>query len=248
MGLLSSLEQESTLTAATAAASQRKDPPLTSNTTHQQQLQSAAASAFANPSLIGSFVSQPSSAVYHAPAATGGFAALPSLFNSGTPAPPATVTTSAGNNNPLPPFLLFDAPIELRANYMACQRAQGMAVHEDTNQLHYNRSGASSITSSNVKLVDGRTTRTNKKVRNVREQKRTQKIADLIDQLRVKMEEGGWKVGMKQSKFHTLSSYVSNLCRLFLSHPHRFRQMRRIRQAPCQIQQGEGTGFGKDKA
>lgn len=197
----------------TTAAAPRKDPPNT--TTHQQQqqqqLQSAAAAAYANP-LIGSFVAP--SAVQYPTTNNTGFStssSFPMFPTAGpNPSPPVTLssnttTTSTPTAAALPPFLLFDAPIELRANYMACQRAQGMAVHEDTNQLHYN-SGTSQAAS--VKLVDGRTNRTNKKVRNVREQKRTQKIADLIDQLRVKMEEGGWKVGMKQSKFHTLSSYV----------------------------------------
>ena len=43
------------------------------------------------------------------------------------------------------------------------------------------------------------------RVKNEREQKRAQKITELIEQLRINMEIGGWKVEMR-SKFHTLSS------------------------------------------
>jgi hypothetical protein len=67
----------------------------------------------------------------------------------------------------------------------------------------------------NVRLLDGRSFRPEpaKKVmskaaikeRNEREQRRAQKIAELIENLRLSMVKGGWKVEMK-SKYHTLST------------------------------------------
>lgn len=59
-----------------------------------------------------------------------------------------------------------------------------------------------------VPVVDARHSDVgSKRVKNAKEQKRAHRISELIDQLRVKMEKGGWNVGIK-SKFHTLSSYV----------------------------------------
>ena len=105
-----------------------------------------------------------------------------------------------------PPFLLFDAPIELRANFIASQQAQGFPALDDNNSFHYQRQAQQ----RNVvapRLVDGRHGSIgSKRVKNEREQKRTQKITDLIDQLRDKMEEGGWKVGGTKSKYATLST------------------------------------------
>jgi len=67
----------------------------------------------------------------------------------------------------------------------------------------------------NVRLLDGRSCRPEpaKKImskaaikeRNEREQRRAQKIAELIEKLRLSMVKGGWKVEMK-SKYHTLST------------------------------------------
>mgnify|MGYP000178303154 CR=1 FL=1 len=139
-----------------------------------------------------------------------------------------------------PPFYLFDAPIELRVNFMQSQRMHGLPVTEDNNSYHYgvavngfhpqlsgqgnsstsmfhhssannNGSGSSSsgshnASSSTVQLVDARHgNRKAGRIKNEREQRRAQKITELIDQLREKMETGGWKVEIK-SKFHTLSS------------------------------------------
>ena len=67
----------------------------------------------------------------------------------------------------------------------------------------------------NVRLLDGRNFRPEPakktiskaaiKERNEREKGRAQKIADLIENLRVSMVKGGWKVEMK-SKYHTLTT------------------------------------------
>lgn len=104
-----------------------------------------------------------------------------------------------------PPFLLFDAPIELRANFIASQRAHGLPALEDNNSFHYKQQVNGGF--CGVQLVDGRHGNIgNKRVKNEREQKRTQKITDLIDQLRDKMERGGWKVGGAKSKYATLST------------------------------------------
>merc|ERR1712238_360128 len=67
------------------------------------------------------------------------------------------------------------------------------------------------------KLIDarhGNSTRRNKGgVKNEREQKRALKITELIEQLRLQMEDGGWQVEAC-SKFHTLhncAEYVNNM-------------------------------------
>jgi hypothetical protein len=127
-------------------------------------------------------------------------------------------------NNP-PPFYLFDAPIELRANFMQSQRRLGIPVINDCNSYHYGETvkgfhpqGINGTNGTNgdgnqpftvpVQLIDARHGGNRPgtgRVKNEREQKRAQKITELIDQLRVNMENGGWKVEMR-SKFHTLSS------------------------------------------
>ena len=122
-----------------------------------------------------------------------------------------------------PPFYLFDAPIELRANYIQNQRRLGIPIQHDCNSYHYGEAvkgfhpqhlssqpvkpeGASQKVKAPVKLIDARHGLQNSgRAKNEREQKRAQKITELIDQLRENMTEGGWKVEMK-SKFHTLSS------------------------------------------
>lgn len=124
-------------------------------------------------------------------------------------APMSNVTANAASAIPQPPFLLFDAPIELRANFMASQRAHGFPILDDNNAFHYQHHPPLSqqMVAPDVHLVDGRHGGIrNKRVKNEREQKRTQKITDLIDQLRGKMEEGGWKVGGTKSKYATLST------------------------------------------
>ena len=161
---------------------------------------------------------------------------------------PQTSTDTGATNSP-PPFYLFDAPAELRINFMQSQRMHGLPVTEDNNSYHYGVAvngfhpqlnaqlnpaaagnmqqqqqqqhvvGASgSVTASStcgsrhnqagasVQLIDARhSNRKSGRIKNEREQRRAQKITELIDQLREKMETGGWKVEMK-SKFHTLSS------------------------------------------
>ena len=212
------------------------------------------------------------------------------------------------NNTNMPPFYLFDAPVELRANFMANARRIGLPIQHDPNSYHYGetvngfhpqqllnqqqqQAGGQTLasmaaaaaattpsafvrgpavaaaaatataaataadpantTSSNVsshqhrqhrhtmppQLIDGRhggvvprhtpvgynnmmgggarmnsivgggnaNTTAKPRVKNVREQKRAQKITELIEQLRLQMEDGGWKVELR-SKFHTLSS------------------------------------------
>lgn len=128
-------------------------------------------------------------------------------------APLSSSTANTVSAVPHPPFLLFDAPIELRANFIASQRAHGFPILEDNNAFHYQHppqfSQQAMSAVPEVHLVDSRHgCIRNKRVKNEREQKRTQKITDLIDQLRDKMEEGGWKVGGTKSKYATLSTYV----------------------------------------
>ena len=136
----------------------------------------------------------------------------------------------------LPPFYLFDAPIELRANFMQNQRRLGLPIQHDPNSYHYGETvngfhpqqyqlplgTAAEAAAGGVgvptplrppnatppHLIDARhgNHRKNKggQVKNEREQKRAQKITELIEQLRLQMEEGGWQVEAR-SKFHTLS-------------------------------------------
>jgi hypothetical protein len=135
--------------------------------------------------------------------------------------------TSKSKDDDAPPFLLFDAPCELRQNFMNTQRMLNLPVQKDGNSYHYGMSVNGfhpqlNVATDpihplsfrqpilppgvNVKLVDSRhkkRTGTGKE-RNEREQKRAQKITELIEQIRVSMEDGGWKVEMK-SKYHTLS-------------------------------------------
>ncbi|KAL7567747.1 hypothetical protein ACA910_012079 [Epithemia clementina (nom. ined.)] len=157
-----------------------------------------------------------------------------------------------------PPFMLFDATVELRHNFIQSQRAHGLPVLQDNNSYHFARSsaavtppnmqhnhGSSSSNNNNnnttasegaasmplpmfvsrpaaafrgpvPRLVDARhgdDNAGNKRIKNAKEQKRAQRITELIEQLRIRMEKGGWKVGIK-SKLHTLSScsdYVKHL-------------------------------------
>ena len=133
-----------------------------------------------------------------------------------------------------PPFMLFDAPVELRHNFIQSQRAHGLPVLHDNNSYHFARSAAS-VTPTPLISADGATsmiptstfahashasnrpmprlvdarhgddTVGSKRIKNAKEQKRAQRITELIEQLRIRMEKGGWKVGIK-SKLHTLSS------------------------------------------
>lgn len=126
-----------------------------------------------------------------------------------------------------PPFLLFDAPCELRQNFMQTQRTLNLPVHQDGNSYHYGMAvngfhpqlnvltdPIRPLSSTepvlppgvNIKLLDSRHKKRKGagKERNEREQKRAQKITELIEQIRTSMEDGGWKVEMK-SKYHTLS-------------------------------------------
>lgn len=138
---------------------------------------------------------------------------------------PKSKKASKTSSDAAPPFLLFDAPCELRANFMQTQRMLNLPLHHDNNSYHYGMtvngfhpqsnapmdpSRLSLAPNADVKLIDSRHTHHDKKgrgegkERNEREQKRAQKITDLIEQIRLSIEDGGWKVEMK-SKSHTLT-------------------------------------------
>ena len=122
--------------------------------------------------------------------------------------PPPVAPSASNNNNATPPFLLFDAPVELRANFMQSQRAHGLPVLQDNNSYHYNMAttAATPFHPMNLKLIDARHGQAGRKrEKNAKEQKRAQQITTLIEELRLRMEKDGWKVELK-SKFHTLSS------------------------------------------
>jgi hypothetical protein len=155
----------------------------------------------------------------------------------------ATQPSTSNSSASLPPFYLFDAPVELRANFMQNQRKLGLPIEHDPNSYHYgetvngfhpqqmfrggdlvpqhqgvavdlNYGGIDGAKSGNQslnppQLIDARhgNTRRNKggQIKNEREQKRAQKITELIEQLRLQMESGGWQVEGR-SKFNTLST------------------------------------------
>jgi hypothetical protein len=129
----------------------------------------------------------------------------------------------------IPPFYLFDAPCELRTNFLQAQRQHAIATGiNDSNSFHYgmavngfhpqenaqvnpivatDSSGPAVLPNGKrVELLDGRHKNKRKAIeRNEREQQRAQKISDLIEKLRDTMEQGGWKVEMK-SKYQILST------------------------------------------
>lgn len=112
---------------------------------------------------------------------------------------------------------------------MQNQKRLGLPIHNDPNSYHYgetvkgfhpqqllNQQQLSQMLANGqlpswapdapVQLIDARhgKSRLSGRLKNEREQKRSQKITELIEQLRLDMEKGGWKVEMR-SKFHTLS-------------------------------------------
>jgi len=106
----------------------------------------------------------------------------------------------------------YDAPNELRWNYMQHQanlmqqqqqQQQQQPFGITVNGFHPQVNAAENPLPKKVSA----------KERNEREQKRAQKITELIECLRQSMVKGGWKVELK-SKYHTLSKcteYVKNL-------------------------------------
>ena len=141
---------------------------------------------------------------------------------------------SKGKSNTIPPFYLFDAPIELRHNFIQAQKAMNLPPLKDSNSFHYMMASKDlkqndktydkmissspspfcptqlgSLTSPDgkkVELKDARQKKSEKgNLRNEREQQRAQKITELIDKLRTTMVQDGWKVEMK-SKYQTLST------------------------------------------
>ena len=106
-----------------------------------------------------------------------------------------------------PPLILPEPSAELRANFLASQRAAGFPLL-DSNQYHFGVSVNGFHPQSNMGVQSnvgtGKRSHT-KGMKNVKEQRRTKQITDLIDDLRLKMEKDGWHVGLNKSKFNTLS-------------------------------------------
>jgi hypothetical protein len=168
---------------------------------------------------------------------------------------PQQTTSTNSTAAQLSPFALFDAPVELRANFLQCQREHGLPLPNDPNSYHFGVA-VNGFHPQNLPQQAVADTRHSdpggKQIRNVKEQKRAQKITDLIDDLRTRMEKGGWKVGLK-SKFNTLSSYVPLLyCQLSIEKTALFNncthscyiqflfQLRRLCSSPCQDYEGKG--------
>jgi len=154
----------------------------------------------------------------------------------------ATVPPGPPGSNP-PPFYLFDAPVELRTNFMQNQKRLGLPIQHDPNSYHFGevvkgfhpqqlmnqqqlsemlansmQDSANRIPEGPVKLIDARhgkpkSSSLSGRVKNEREQKRAQKITELIERIRLDMEKGGWTIELR-SKFHTLSKcaeYVKHM-------------------------------------
>lgn len=123
-----------------------------------------------------------------------------------------------------PPFYLFGAPCELRYNFIQSQKQHDLPIWQDNNSYHYGMAingfhpqlnamenppvlidsrHAAGKKGSGGKSVDSAQRASSCKERNEKEQRRAQKITELIERLRLSMVEGGWKVEMK-SKYHTL--------------------------------------------
>jgi len=123
-----------------------------------------------------------------------------------------------------PPFHLFGAPCELRYNFIQSQKKHDLPIWQDNNSYHYGMAINGFHPQLNAMenppvLIDARHVNDKGngkgddasqqakscKERNEKEQRRAQKISDLIDQLRESMVAGGWKNEMK-SKYQTLST------------------------------------------
>jgi len=244
----------STVAATAAAAANAASSATTTGATAQDHQRYHTASVISQPSTI------PSSSVSNSAKSKTGRAASSRQRNNGARKSRSTKTkkkktntskNAANDSNTLPPFYLFDAPVELRANFMQNQRRLGLPIQHDPNSYHYGETvngfhphqyqlpfGANAsntdagvagvgvpppVRSSDApppQLIDARhgIHRRNKggQVKNEREQKRAQKITELIEQLRLQMEEGGWQVEAR-SKFHTLSKcaqYMKHMIKL----------------------------------
>eukprot|EP00557_Chaetoceros_sp_GSL56_P009223 CAMPEP_0176496290 /NCGR_PEP_ID=MMETSP0200_2-20121128/11115_1 /TAXON_ID=947934 /ORGANISM="Chaetoceros sp., Strain GSL56" /LENGTH=855 /DNA_ID=CAMNT_0017894233 /DNA_START=14 /DNA_END=2581 /DNA_ORIENTATION=+ len=165
-----------------------------------------------------------------------------------------TNTSNQNRNNDqsdIPPFYLFDAPCELRTNFLQAQRQHEIATGiNDSNSFHYGMavngfhpqvnaqvnpdapdlSGPAVLPNGKrVELLDGRHKNKRKAIeRNEREQQRAQKISDLIENLRDTMEQGGWKVEMK-SKYQILSTSTSYLKHLIQTTKEKERNLQKAK-------------------
>ena len=125
---------------------------------------------------------------------------LPTLLNTqqASVQPATSQSQTAGST----PFMLFGAPAEMRHNYIEAQKAKGVPPLNDSNSFYYNHAGNGTAPPP---LVDGRhADQGSKRIKNEKEQKRAQRITELIDELREAMAESGWESGVK-SKLHTLA-------------------------------------------
>jgi hypothetical protein len=129
--------------------------------------------------------------------------------------PPLPIATQAINplNAPAPVYH-YDAAAELRANFLNSQLGSGAAAPLMTDPNHPYHFGIavngfhpqSNVGFAQPLLANLSQIRKNN-TKNVQEQRRAQKITDLIENLRMKMEKDGWQVGLNKSKLNTLSWY-----------------------------------------
>ncbi|GKY92835.1 hypothetical protein MPSEU_000253100 [Mayamaea pseudoterrestris] len=160
---------------------------------------------------------------------------------TGSPAPytftkPAAVAAThiasqntATNNfsNPLAPLFSVDASAELRANFLSSQQTAGVTgtpsqMLQDFQQYPFGIAVNGFHPQHNMGLPQPllgnlRMANTKNNTKNVKEQRRAQKITTLIENLRMKMEKDGWQVGLNKSKFNTLSccaDYIRHLVKI----------------------------------
>lgn len=152
-----------------------------------------------------------------------------------------TSSTARQHRQKTPPPLQSDSSMELRANFIASQRAHGIPIlsypynpsipaatssnmssttaaplttvpdlaNTSTSTKPQAASSSGTFHPSSLRLLDTRhDPNSTKRAKNAKEQKRAQRITNLIDQLRTTMENDGWRVELK-SKFHVLSRYVN---------------------------------------
>lgn len=156
--------------------------------------------------------------------------------------PSNSVSNVKKDIKPLPPFMLFDAPCELRYNYAQSQQKHNIPLKVEANDLHYGvpvngfHPQLNAQENPPVQMLDARHCRKQKKSMNVptserneREQKRAHKITELIEALRVSMIDGGWNVQIK-SKFHTLSTCQDYVRHLVKTNNEMEEKIRRLKQ------------------
>lgn len=155
-----------------------------------------------------------------------------------------------GNDGVPPPFMLFDAPCELRYNFAQTQQRYNMPLQVGANDFHYGVPVNGFHPQVNAQdnppvMLDARhCPKQGSSDRNEREQKRAHKITELIEDLRVSMIDGGWNVQVK-SKYHTLSTCQDYVRHLIKTTKEKEDEVNRVRQE-ADMKTFEVSGYEAD--